>query len=77
MNPFSKPHDPSSSATIMTRRAKSPVCCLHYSAPLGCGEADSYLVYDVDEAIDCRQVVGEDGGVSNADALEKKRQQFI
>lgn len=31
-----------------------------------------HLVYDVEEAVDCRQVVGDDGGVSNADALKPK-----
>ncbi len=34
-------------------------------------EADSHLADDVDVAVDCRQVVGEDGGVSDADQLEQ------
>ena len=34
--------------------------------------ADSHLVNDVDVAIDCRQVGGEDGCVSNADHLKQK-----
>lgn len=39
--------------------------------PPGCEEADSYSVYGVDVAVQRRQVVGEDGSVSNANALEQ------
>ena len=40
--------------------------------PPDCDVADSHLVNDVDKAIDCRQVGGEDGRVSNADHLKQK-----
>lgn len=33
--------------------------------------AHSYLIYDVDVAIKCRQVVSEDRGVSNVEDLEQ------
>lgn len=45
-------------------------------APSSCQEADSYSVYDVDVAVYCRQVVGEDGSVSNANALERNNRSF-
>lgn len=45
-------------------------------APTGCQEADSYAVYGVDVAVYCRQVVGEDGSVSNANPLERNNRLF-
>lgn len=54
----------------------SPKACgvqrMNPPPPPGCREADSYLVDDVDEAVDCGQVVGDNGSISNLDALLKK-----
>lgn len=35
-------------------------------------QTDLYLVNDVDQAIGCGKIAVDDGGVSNADALEEK-----
>lgn len=45
---------------------------LVFGTTLLASSPDSHMVYDVDVAIDCRQVGRADGGISNANHLEDK-----